>query len=248
MNRKISDKHVTIIKNMLVKKYKTSAICQILQIDYNENIISSDINSIKRCESYSDISAELNDKLLELYPVNGNYDEDLISVIKSFLAEGFSSNDILANYPSIKNKQLMQIKMGINYLQVAPQYNETISNMYGRKKNTNIDCDLVTRIKRQYIRSNGKITYTDIAQTHNIDKASVSNIINLNWYPMFGLNLNDKILQIKKRKSLSKEREKEKENKIKLKRLNAKVKKIELMKKSLDKDLQRLIVMSKYFH
>ncbi len=196
MIRKINDKNAEIIKKMLSKNYRTSSIIDEMQIKHGVTITAYDINNIKKGTAYCDIRPELNEVISKKY-VSSIEDNELIKDIKYLLAEGFSESEIIMEY-NISKKKLMGIRLGYSpYDLIAPEYNKQISLLNGRRKNMNINEKIVLSIKKEYVIKNGQISYAELATNHNIDKATVSNILTFKSYEQYGSSYNLKITRIK---------------------------------------------------
>ncbi|MFW5983080.1 MAG: hypothetical protein ACOCQ4_01160 [bacterium] len=208
MKRKISDQYVETIKKMIAKGHSNKYIREHLWIKHGKNISSGQLNEIKKGEAYRDVREDLNEEVFAQYQSRKVIDIQLISDIKWALAEGYSDTEILKAYKISKTK-LRTIKMlYAPYRNIASQYNDAIYSNWKRRKKTNIDKQLVIKIKKEYVTSNGQLNLTKTADSLNIDKATVSCILNLKAYREHGRSYNNKILSINK--NIAKEK-KEKE-------------------------------------
>jgi hypothetical protein len=209
MNRKIEDKHVEIIKTMLSKGYSTRAIMDEMFITHGTKINSNDICGIRYGQAYADVKSELNDKILSLHSSEYLKNKDVITGIKFALANGYRDSEILKVY-RVTPKLLCKIKMlNIPFYNIAPEFNDGIRLLYGRRKKANIDKNTVNEIKRQYVLSNGEISLAFLAETYGIASTTVSTILNLKTYTDYGKSFNAKISTIKKREKREKERTRE---------------------------------------
>lgn len=240
MNRQISDKHVKIIKNLLVQKYSVRDIKSHMLIHYKVNISSPVLRSIKMCESYVDICPELNDTLFSNYLNTSRIDIKRIEEIKFAIVENFTEEEI-DNVYNLTKFEWLKIRMLIQpYRDIAPQYNKKIEEMYHRKKNGNIDDKKVNEIKKEYVQNNGKIPLKKIASKYNVTGSLISTILSLKCYKNSGSCYNNKIQIIKSK--IQKEKEKRVKEKVKQRekiKLN-KIQKIKQKQKLLSEELKSI--------
>ena len=197
MKRKISNKHAEIIKIMMTKGYSNSSIRDELLIKHGQNITASQLQTIKKGQAYLDVREDLNELMFAKYQVKRNIDEQLIADIKWALAEGYSDAEILEVYKLSKAKLYSIRMLFAPYLNIAPEYNDDIMALRTRHKKVNIDRKLVIEIKKKYVLSNGKMNRSEIADSLNINKGTVSSIINLKTYIEYGRSYNNKIIAIR---------------------------------------------------
>jgi hypothetical protein len=196
MNRKISEKNVEIIKVMLSKGYSNASIRDEMSIKYKQPIDSATLQSIKKGEAYVDVRSDLNEKILLNY---GSKVKDIETIhdIKWALANGYNEIEILKNY-EVSSKKLLKIKLlQAPYINISPEYNDEIRLLYRRRKKANIDKRMVIEIKKQYVLSKGNANLSEIGDSFKVDKATISNIINLKAYTHYGISFNQKITAIK---------------------------------------------------
>ena len=92
----------------------------------------------------------------------------------------------------------MKIKLGLApFCLIAPELNDKINLLYGRRKKVNVDKTIVLSVKNQYVINKGDITCAELAKRHNIDSGTVSNILSFKVYPEFGKTYNLQISRIK---------------------------------------------------
>lgn len=231
MERKISNKHAEIIKELLVKNYQPFEIAAHMKIKFGVVIKRTNIHDIRKGVSYLDVRSDLNNSIKQTYQTQGKFDIEKISNIKWALTENYSPDEIKKVF-QVPAKTVREIKMGqMPYWDIAPEFNQLIENLYPRKKKVNIDKNVVVAIKNEYVTVNGNVKLADIARKHKIDDSMVSGIISLKKYKQFGVSFNSKILSIKKKKRAEQERIKKEKNQN---RINSEKQKLESAKKKLE--------------
>jgi len=118
----------------------------------------------------------------------------------------------------------MRIRLGYApFCLIAPEFNDLISSLCGKRKKVNVDKTIVLSVKNQYVINNGDITCAELAKKYNIDKATVSNMLSFKAYSEFGKSYNLQISRIKA-----------KANKLKIAKIElAKKRKIEAEKQKI---------------
>jgi hypothetical protein len=223
MKRKYKDSIIEVVKRLMAEGYKTSSIIDIIEKKFKVIITSSVMQSIRSGVSYHDVSPHLSEQIMAYYKINTSIDQNRIEEIKWALANDYSEEDISEVF-NVSKKEMCAIKMCVMpYYQIAPHLNAIIKNKWSRRKNVNIDRSSVISIKKEYIINNGEIKLDLIAKKHNIDKGTVSNILNLKSYINEGISLNSKINSIKKDKERKSLREKKAANKKKLENERVKI-------------------------
>ena len=221
MERSISDKTVSIIKEMLAKGYPNGAIKATLKIRQSIEVSSQIITQIKKGENYVDVREDLNEKIFAQFETKLSPEMlQIIEGVKFALANEYKKDEILTTY-KISPKRLYNIKMlYAPYCNIAPEYNEKIRSTWRRKKMVNIDSKMVRNIKEMYVHHNGSISISEIVKYFKIDKGTISNILNLKTYANSGVKYNPELKKIFKTKQTAlkqKRMAKEKKAKIRLK-------------------------------
>lgn len=231
MKRKISDQHVAIIKIMLSQGYSSRAITDELFIKHGHKIHPMFVQYIKKGEAYKDVREDLNDIIFSIVSDNIITDKDKIPDIKWSLANGYSEEDIQRVFGISKSK-LYKIKMlHAPFRNISPEYNDVILSLHRRKKCANIDKNMVIEIKRRYIASDGKASFSEIGDAFKISAGTVSTILRLKKYSDYGISYNPKIISIKSK--MAKEKKKTEEHKRRLNKGRAKINELYLQKKQL---------------
>lgn len=200
MKRKFSDKEVGIIKELMLKHYKTSTIIDLMSTDYKIEVTAYDLNSIRIGESYAEVKAHLNWTIKANYvtPLN-EIEKNKIKEIKEALVHGFTEEDIIA-YFNISKTEMVRIRMGYaKYYNIAPEFNSELEKLFKRKKRVNIDTAIVNAIKKEYVENDGIILLDKLADKYKISSGTISKILNLNYYESVGTSCNESIKRIKKK-------------------------------------------------
>lgn len=238
MKRQIADKHVAKIKEMLAQNYKDSSIRDIMQHKHRVTITKGNMQSIKRLASYKDVRPDLNHAISATYSNKIATDTKNIKLIKWALAMGYSHEEIM-NDLNVSERKLRSIRHGhMPYYSIASKYNSQIEKRFKKKKRTNIDSKMVRAIKKEYIEKEGDVLYSEIAERHKINEATVSTILNLKCYKEAGISFNSKINSIKKKKEAAKASKKKKEIKLKIDKEKQNIQSLQNKKKEIEEKLK----------
>ena len=233
MKRKLNKKVVAEIKNLLLKKYRDISIIDIIFHKYSITIEKSQLNTIKKGETYYDVSPQLNDSIKNLYSTSKRLNEEKIKEIKWSLVNNYPEEEIIEVY-NISKKIMMHIRMGyLPYYSIAPECNSEMERLWPRKKRCNIDEKMVIAIKKEFVDKEGYVKLKEIAEKHEINTGSVSTILNFKTYKDVGVSYNSKIKSIKKAQDLITKEKNSIKNKtkiatIKMRIISLKVKRLEV--------------------
>lgn len=248
MKRKLDDKTVGIIKEKMSAGFKNSSIIDIMKIEYNKIVSISDLNGIRTGQSYIDVEPHLNQKIKSNCAISLDKTKiNMIKDIKLFLVNDFDELEIMQSY-NITKSEMLKIKMGHTpYYNIAPELNSEMEDRFKRKKQANINEDIVIQIKKEYVKSQGSIQLDMLADTHKIDKGTVSNILNFRSYESVGSSYNERIKRIKKKiedKKITKQKEKKKAkiqiDRLKIMEWKQKNNEIESKIKKLESNVKKL--------
>lgn len=223
MIRRLNDKHVKIIKQMLVDNFRTISIIDHMEYVYKVKVKSMEINAIRTGESYFDIRSDLNDKIAAKKIPTNAIDNELVRDIKLALVSGCKLTEIINKF-NVSSAKLRHIRLcHAPYSSIASEHNNQLAMLWHRRKRTNIDEAMIISIKRDFVKSKGTVTGKDLAEKHNIDKSTVSTILSLKQYEGIGYSYNAKIISIKEKMEANKRNKKEKVLKAKAKKKKAKL-------------------------
>ena len=193
MKRKLKNIEAERIKVMLAKGYKNSSIQETFKIKYNSEVSTSTIAEIKKGAQYRDVRQNLNERIFDQYVMRISKEkQEIVEGVKFALANGYSEDEIINTY-KISGRYFLNIKMlYAPFCNIAPEYNDKIRSLKVRTKKVNIDSKMVRKIKELHIQHYGKKSNSEIATMMKIDKATVTNVLNLKIYQNYGNKFNSR--------------------------------------------------------